>query len=83
MQVAICEDLGFSVRTAHDYMRLAEPEHRDLSQSSASIADALKNIAAKRKADGQSQRTQRPPLRTSANTTISRPIMSPRRLRPI
>jgi hypothetical protein len=60
MQVAICEDLGFSVRTAHDYMRLAEPEHRDLSQSSASIADALKKIAAKRKADGTKRKSPKP-----------------------
>jgi hypothetical protein len=60
MQVAICEDLGFSVRTAHDYMRLAEPEYRDLSQSSASIADALKKIAAKRKADGTKRKSPKP-----------------------
>ena len=60
MQVAICEDLGFSVRTAHDYMRLAEPEYRDLSQSSASIAQALKKIAAKRKADGTKRNSPKP-----------------------
>jgi hypothetical protein len=50
-----CKDLKFSVRSAHDYMLLAR--YPDVSQSSASIADALEKIAAQREAEGKKRKS--------------------------
>ena len=60
MLPAICERQRIKPRSAYDYMLLADPKYRDLSQSSASIAQALKKIAAKRKADGTKRNSPKP-----------------------
>jgi hypothetical protein len=54
----LCKLAGISERSGYDYMALAE--YADLSQSSASIAEALRRIADKKKAEGTNRKSPTP-----------------------
>jgi hypothetical protein len=69
MLPAICERQRIKPRSAYDYMLLADPKYRDLSQSSASIAQALRKIAAKRKAEGTQRKSPKPRAKTVQSKT--------------
>jgi hypothetical protein len=53
-----------SYRSVNDYMLLAQ--HQDISQHAASIRDALKQIAAKREAEGKKRKSPNKPPTPSA-----------------